>query len=134
MLVFSWSMDLWKKTFIFSLCLFDKLSISPSSISSFIHISPYHLQFLKFSRSCVILLSTPFTYIISPSISSWRRQFFLRLYPIKLTFICKILLCPFHSYMFKNFFISYFLWPFYFLISLPASHFKTRQVILLQFP
>ena len=30
--------------------------------------------------------------------------------------------------MFKNFFISYFLWPFYILHSPPASHFEAFQL------
>ena len=37
------------------------------------------------------------------------------------------------SYTFKNFFITYFLWPFYLLHSPPAPHFEALQILPLQF-
>ena len=40
--------------------------------------SHYLLLFLKSSRSCVVL-PTPFTSVICPSMASWRRQFLLRM-------------------------------------------------------
>ena len=49
------------------------------------------LLFLKSSRSCVLLLPTPFISFICPSMASWRRQFLLRIRPIKLSFLRRIL-------------------------------------------
>ena len=53
--------------------------------------SSQHLLFLKSSRSCVLLLPTPFTSIICPSVASWRRQFLFRIWSIQLTFLHRIL-------------------------------------------
>ena len=59
-----------------------------SSASSFS--SQYLLLFLKSSKSYV-LLPTPFTSVICPSMASWRRQFLLRIWPIHLAFLRRIL-------------------------------------------
>ena len=56
-----------------------RLHLFLSSASSFS--SQYLLLFLKSSRSCVLLLPTPFISVICPSMASWRRQFLLRIWP-----------------------------------------------------
>ena len=61
------------------------LHLFRSTASSFS--SQYLLPFLKSSRSCVLLVPTPFTSVICPSTASRRRQFLLRIWPIKLTFL-----------------------------------------------
>ena len=66
-----------------------RLHIFRSSASSFS--SQYLLLFLKSSRSCVLLLFTPFTSVICPSMTSWRRQFLLRVWAILLDFLRMIL-------------------------------------------
>ena len=61
--------------------------------SAFSFISQY-LLFLKSSRSCVVavlLLPTPFIFVIFPSLASWRRQFVLKIWPIQLAFLRRIL-------------------------------------------
>ena len=63
-------MDLWKIICISFLCSCDKQSFSPSSILSFLFSSKYLLQFLKSSRSCVLLLPTPITSVICPLMAS----------------------------------------------------------------
>ena len=73
MLLFSRSKDLWKITCISSLCLIDKLSFHLFQSSASPSSSQYHLLFLKWSWSCV-LLPTSFNFIICPSMTSWRRQ------------------------------------------------------------
>ena len=60
--------------------------------------SQYLLLFLKSSRSCVLLLPTPFTSVICPSAASWIRQFLLRIWPIQLAFLRRIL---FNSVLFS---------------------------------
>ena len=57
-----------------------------SSASSFS--SQYLLLFLKSSRSCVLLFPIHFANVICPS---WRRQFLLRIWPIKLAFLHNII-------------------------------------------
>ena len=59
---YSRSMDLWK-TCISSLCHIDKRSFLSISIFSFLQ---YLLLLLKSSRSCVLLLPTPFSSVICP--------------------------------------------------------------------
>ena len=77
--------------YISSLCSIDKLS----SASSF---NPHHLLLLlKSSRSCVLSHPTPFTSSTCPSMTSWRRQFLLRIWLIQLTFQHRIL---FRSFLF----------------------------------
>ena len=66
-----------------------RLHLFRSSASSFS--SQYLLLFLKPSRSCVVLLPTPFTSVIFPSMPSWRRQFLLRIWAIQFTFLRRIL-------------------------------------------
>ena len=66
-----------------------RLHLFRSSASSFS--SQYLLLFLKSSRSCVLLLPTPFTFVIYPSMASWRGQFILRIPSIQLTFLRRIL-------------------------------------------
>ena len=108
-----------------------RLHLFRSSASSFS--SQYLLLCLKSSRSCVCLLlpPTPYTSVICPPMASWRRQFLLRIWPIQLAFLRGILfMCPFISYMFKNLFISYFLWPFFLLHSPSAPHFKVLQFLV----
>ena len=81
MLIISRSMDLWKQR-IFLLyvhvinCRFHLFQSSASIFSS-----EYLLLYLK-SSSAILLFSTPFIYIICPSMASWRRQFLLRIWPI----------------------------------------------------
>ena len=65
-----------------------RFNLLRSSVSSFS--SQYLLLFLKSLRSCV-LLPTFFTSFICPSIESWSRQFLLRIWPIQLTFLGRIL-------------------------------------------
>ena len=72
-----------------------RLHLFRSSASSFS--SQYLLLFLKSSKSCVILLPTPFNSIICPSMASWRRQFLLRIWPIQLAFLRRILLISIKS-------------------------------------
>ena len=67
----------------------SRLHLFQYSASSFS--SKYLLFFLKSSRRCVILLSTPFTTVICPSIASWWKQLLLRIRAIQLTFLCRIL-------------------------------------------
>ena len=67
-----------------------RLHLFRSSASSFS--SQYLLLFLKSSRSCVLLLPTPFTSDICPSMASWRTQFLLRIWRIQLTFLRRMLL------------------------------------------
>ena len=83
MVIVNRSMDLWKVTCISSLCSFDKLSCPSFSIFS----SQYLLLFPKSWKSCVLLLPTPFASVICPSMESWGRQFFLRIWPIQLAFL-----------------------------------------------
>ena len=59
MLLISRSMDLWKIICISSFCVNDNFLSSASYFSS-----QYLLLFLKSSRSCVLLLPTPFTSVI----------------------------------------------------------------------
>ena len=89
MLLISRSMVLWK-IYISSLCSIGKLSFPSfrSLASSFS--SQYLLLFLNSSRSCV-LLPTPFTSVICPSMASRRRQFLLRIWPNQLAFLRWIL-------------------------------------------
>ena len=58
-----------------------------SSVCSF---SSQYLLFRKSPRSYVLLL-TPFTSVIYPSMTSWGRQFLLRIWPIQLAFLLRIL-------------------------------------------
>ena len=98
------------------------LHLFRSSSSTF---SSQYLLFLKSSRSCIILLTIPFTSVIFPSIVSWRRQFLLRIWPIQLAFLRSILFrSVLFSYTFKNLFISYFLWQ---ILSSPFSSSTTFQ-------
>ena len=53
--------------------------------------SSKYLLFLKSSRSCVLLLPTPFTFVICLPIASRRTQFLLRKWPIQLGFLSRIL-------------------------------------------
>ena len=126
MLLISKSKDIWKILYV--RLINCRLHLFRSSASSF---SSQYLLFLKPSRSCVLLLPTPFTSVICPSMASWRRQFLLRIWPIQLAFLRRIL---FRSILFspmvKNLFISYFLWPFYLLHSSPAPHFEALQIFL----
>ena len=57
-----------------------------SSASSFS--SQYLLLFLKSSRICVLFLPTPFASVMK---ASWKRQFLLRIWPIQLLFLRRIL-------------------------------------------
>ena len=57
--------------------------------SAFSFSSQYLLLLFK-SRSCVFLL-TPFNSVICSSMALWRRQFVLRIWPIQLAFLCRIL-------------------------------------------
>ena len=66
-----------------------RLHLFRSSASSFS--SQYLLLFLKLSRICVLLLLTPFASVICPSMASWRTQSLIRLWPIQLTFLQRIL-------------------------------------------
>ena len=66
-----------------------RLHLFRSSASSFT--SQYLLLFFKSSTSSVPLLPIPFTSVISPSMASWRRQFLLRIWPIQLDFLRRIL-------------------------------------------
>ena len=80
-------MDLW----MICVCWTDKPSF-PSFVSTASSFSSQYLfLFLKSSRSCVLLLFTPFTSVICPSVASWRRQFLLRIGPIQLAFLWRIL-------------------------------------------
>ena len=54
--------------------------------------SQYLLLFLKSSRSSVLLLPTPFTSVICPSMAPWRRQFLLKIWSIQLAILRRILL------------------------------------------
>ena len=81
------SLNLRKRTYIFSLFSCDKLSFPSFFISSF---SPQNLLFLKLSRSCVFLFPTPFTSIICSTMVSWQRQILLRICPIQSAFLCRI--------------------------------------------
>ena len=93
--------------------LFLHLRSSASSFSS-----QYLFLFLRSSRSCVLLLPTPFTPVICPSMASWRRQFLLRIWTIQLAFLRRIL------------FISVLLFPIcslvtssgHFIFSIPLQH------------
>ena len=78
-----------------------RLHLFRSSASSFS--SQYLLLFLKSSWSCVLLLPTPFTSVICPSMASWRKQFLLRIWPIQLTFLRRLLFRSVLSYTVKNF-------------------------------
>ena len=91
MLLFSRSMDLWKKTGISSYvrvinCRFHLFRSSTSSSSSH-----YLILFLKSSRNCIVFCPTHFTSIICSSITPWRKQFLIRIRPTKLTFLRRIL-------------------------------------------
>ena len=120
MLLVSRSMDSWN-TCISSLCSIHKL-LFQSSASSFS--SQYLLLFLKSSRNCVLLPPTPFTSVICPSMPSWWRQFLLRIWPIQLAFLRRILFTsvlfsPIRSrtcslVTFSNHFISLFLLHYHF--------------------
>ena len=67
-----------------------RFHLSRSSASSF---SPQYLLLLLTSRSSVLLLlPTPFTSVICPSMASWRKQFLLKMRPIQLAFLSRILL------------------------------------------
>ena len=74
-----------------------RLHLFRSSASSFS--SQYLLLFLKSSRSCVLLLPTPFTSVIRPSMASWKRQFLRRIWPNQLAFLRRIL---FRSVLFSH--------------------------------
>ena len=76
MLLISRFMGQWKITSISALCSIDKLSFPYFSIFSFLFSLQYILLFLKSLRIC-ILLRTPFTSVICPSMASWSRQFLL---------------------------------------------------------
>ena len=65
------------------------LHLFRSSASSFS--SQYLLLFLRSSRSCVLVLPTPFTSVLCPSMASRRRQFLLTIWPIQLAFLLTIL-------------------------------------------
>ena len=52
--------------------------------------SQYLLCFFKSSSS--VLLPTPFTSVICPLAASWKRQYLLRIWPIQLAFLLRILL------------------------------------------
>ena len=58
-------------------CRFHLFRSSASFLSS-----QFLLLFLKSSRSCALLLPTPFSSVICPSVTSWRRQFLLRIWLI----------------------------------------------------
>ena len=59
--------------------------------STFSFISQYPHLLLKLSISCDLLLPTPFTSIICPSMAWWRRQFILRIRKKQWTFLSSIL-------------------------------------------
>ena len=70
-------------------------------------VSNYFLLILKSSRTCVLLLPIPFTSVICSSMASWRRQFLLRIWPIQLAFLLRILFrsflfSPIHSWKSSN--------------------------------
>ena len=69
-LLISRSMDLWNICIV-SLCSIDKLSFTSFSNSASSFSSQYLILFLKLSRSCVLLLPTPFT---SSSVLQWRHE------------------------------------------------------------
>ena len=92
MLFISGSMYLWTIiTLIYSLCSIEKLSIHLFRSSSSSFSSQDLLLFLKSSESCALLLTTPFTSVIWPSIASWRRQFLLGIWTIQLVFLRMVL-------------------------------------------
>ena len=82
------SMDLWKVTCISYLCSIENYRFHLFWFSASSFNSQYLLLFLKSSRSCVLFLPTPFTSVVCPS----RRQFLLRIWPIQLAFLSRILL------------------------------------------
>ena len=102
-LLISRSMDLWKIS-ISSLCSIDKLLFPSFSISA----SSQYLMFLKSSRSCV-LLPTPFASVFCPPMASWRGQFLLRIWPIQLTFLHRILFEVFSSLLYIQELVHWFL-------------------------
>ena len=92
MLLISRSIDLRMITCISFLYSIYKLSFLffPSSAPS--SSSQYLLLFLESPRSCVVLLPTPFTSTICPSMTSCRRHFLLRIWSIQLAFLRKSVL------------------------------------------
>ena len=87
-------------------CLFHFFRSSSSPFSS-----QCLILFIKSSRSCILLLLLPISFcsVICLSMSSWRRRLLLKIWPIKLALVPRILfVCPLFSYMFKNVFITYF--------------------------
>ena len=111
-----------------------RLHLFRSSAYSFS--SQYLLLSLKSSRICVILLPTPLTSVIRPSMASCRRQFLLRIWPIQLAFLRRIF---FRSVLFSPIrsrtcsLVTLSLWPFYLLHSPPAPHFEALQILPFQF-
>ena len=91
-LLISRCIELWKIC-IPSLCSIDKLSFPSFRFSASSFSSQYLLLFLKSSRNCVVvlLLPTPFTSVVYPSVASWRKQFLLRIWPIQLVFRLRVL-------------------------------------------
>ena len=80
----------WRLLIILKICCFHLFRTSASSFSS-----QYLLLFFKSSSNCVLLLlllPNPITSVICNSMASWRRQFLLRLWPIQLAFLCRVLL------------------------------------------
>ena len=75
--------------FLVFVCQNSSFHFFPSLAFSFS--SQYLLLFLKSSRSCVLLIPTPFTSAICPSTESWILQFLLRIWPTQLTFLRWIL-------------------------------------------
>ena len=72
MLLFNRFVDLWKVCiFPYVRLIYCRFHLFQSSASS--SSSQYLFLFLKSSRSCV-LLPTPFSSVICPSMTSWRRQ------------------------------------------------------------
>ena len=109
-------LHVWNITCISSLGSFDiNCYFRPFSKFTFLLWFPIYLFFFKSPRSCV-LLHIPFTSVMCPTVALWRRKFILRIWPIQLALLHRIL---FRSVLlspntFNYLFISCFLRPYIF--------------------
>ena len=127
-LLISRSMNFWKITWISFLCSIDKLWFPYFFYLYFPLLAP--ITFFCFSnhQRAVFSFLLLFTSVISPSVVSWKRQILLKLWPIQLAFVCRILFrnvvfSPIHSRTCSLVNFSDYL--FFFLHSPPAPHFRT---------
>ena len=92
--------------FIFPILLHHHISkFSKYFRTSFLSVQvslPPNILFLKSSRSCVILLPTPFTSVICPLMASWRRQSFSEYNQSNWLLNVGYYLCRLLSYTVKN--------------------------------